>query len=301
MTISANEGFDSGEIFLLFEENFQTVEKKAFVKISAQGCEPQIIEISQSKALPYIIVDHDRTVTKLPADVCETTIYIKTNLSDITAELKDGATLTDAYIEKISDSEFKFKCSPDGNDPQVYKNAVVIISADECENLEVEIKQNGRLHFDFMAANNFSPSLPTAVPEGISTHKVTIGNNEYSLSFTKFYYRSSNKCLMMAKQGYFELPSIPGKTLTKIAFTFRGHTSSRSAKITIKGTGDESATLYSKENISLEIPNGVNDFSEHTLVVGEDCDNKPAAGTSYRICQGYSSNCILRYLDLQYE
>ena len=304
VTLSADNGFDSGEIILQFEENFQTVEKKAFVKITAQGCEPQIVEITQSKALPYLIVDHDRTMTDLPADISETNIYLKTNLSDVNAQIKDGATLTDARIEKISDTEFKFTCTPDGNDPQVYKNAVVVITVadnDEVEDIELGIKQNGLLHFYFRTAENISPQMPTAATAVYSSHVLIVGDNNYEFGIEKFYHRTSN-CLMFYKGGYIALPAVEGKTLKKITFTFRGHKESynRAPRFTIKGMGDDADTSYSASNVSFDVPSGANDYVTYTLEVGTE-KNRPQPGVAYRICQHSSYSCQVRDMWLQYE
>ena len=303
-TLSTSEGIDSGELKVSFAENFKTVAKTAYVKFSAEGCEDQIVEITQSKALPYLIVDHDRTMTDLPADISETNIYLKTNLSDVNAQIKDGATLTDARIEKISDTEFKFTCTPDGNDPQVYKNAVVVITVadnDEVEDIELGIKQNGLLHFYFRTAENISPQMPTAATAVYSSHVLIVGDNNYEFGIEKFYHRTSN-CLMFYKGGYIALPAVEGKTLKKITFTFRGHKESynRAPRFTIKGMGDDADTSYSASNVSFDVPSGANDYVTYTLEVGTE-KNRPQPGVAYRICQHSSYSCQVRDMWLQYE
>lgn len=157
-TLSTSVGIDSGELTVSFAENFKTVAKTAYIKFSAEGCEDQIVEITQSKALPYLILDEERTVTAIPADVDEVGIYLNTNLEGVTAELKEGGQLTDAVIEKVSDKEFRLKFTPDGTDPLTFKKSTVVVSAAGVDDMEVEFRQNGRLYFDFKVADNISPA-----------------------------------------------------------------------------------------------------------------------------------------------
>jgi hypothetical protein len=71
--------------------------------------------------------------------------------------------------------------------------------------------------------------------------------------------------------------------------------------VTVKGTGADAATLYSAANIRLAIPTPVNDYVTHEVVVGENCENQPAPGVSYRICQASSCIAHIRNLAFMYE
>lgn len=301
-TLSTSVGIDSGELTVSFAENFKTVAKTAYIKFSAEGCEDQIVEITQSKALPYLILDEERTVTSIPADVNETGIYLKTNLEGVTAVLKEGSRLTDAVIEKVSDKEFRLKFTPDGTDPLTFKKSTVVVSAAGVDDMEVEFIQNGRLYFDFKVADNISPAMPTKTSAEYSSHKLTVGENEYSFGFEAFYYRIDNNAyvLFFQKGGYIQLPAIEGLTLKKIKFTFRDHPSNKYPRLTIKGTGEDSATLYSEKDIKVDLTTDVNHYTDFLLEVGTET-NAPQPGVSYRICQHSKYNCQVRYLELQYE
>lgn len=299
-TLSTSEGIDSGELKVSFAENFKTVAKTAYVKFSAEGCEDQIVEITQSKALPYMILDEERTVTAIPADVDEVGIYLNTNLEGVTAELKEGGQLTDAVIEKVSDKEFRLKFTPDGTDPLTFKKSTVVVSAAGVDDMELEFRQNGRLYFDFKVADNISPAMPTKTSDEYSSHILTVGENVYSFGFKAFFHRSGN-VLLFQKGGYIQLPAIEGLTLKKIKFTFRDHSSTnRYPRLTIKGTGEDSDTLYSEKDIKVELTTNVNHYTDFLLEVGTET-NAPQPGVSYRICQNSKYVCQVRYLELQYE
>ena len=301
-TLSTSEGIDSGELKVSFAENFKTVAKTAYVKFSAEGCEDQIVEITQSKALPYMILDEERTVTAIPADVDEVGIYLNTNLEGVTAELKEGGQLTDAVIEKVSDKEFRLKFTPDGTDPLTFKKSTVVVSAAGVDDMEVEFRQNGRLYFDFMVADNISPAMPTSTSDEYSSHILTVGENKYSFGFKAFYYKSSpGNVLFFQKGGYIQLPAIERLTLKKIKFKFRHHPSHKFPRLTIKGTGEDANTLYSEKDIKVGLADtDVNHYTYFLLEVGTET-NAPQPGVSYRICQHSTYNCQVRYLELQYE
>jgi hypothetical protein len=231
--------------------------------------------------------------------VDEVGIYLNTNIEGVTAELKEGGQLTDAVIEKVSDKEFRLKFTPDGTDPLTFKKSTVVVSAAGVDDMEVEFRQNGRLYFDFMVADNISPAMPTKTSAEYSSHKLTVGENEYSFGFKAFYHRSGN-VLFFQKGGYIQLPAIEGLTLKKIKFTFRDHPSNKYPRLTIKGTGEDSDTLYSEKDIKVELTTEVNHYTDFLLEVGTET-NAPQPGVSYRICQNSTYNCQVRYLELQYE
>ena len=98
-----------------------------------------------------------------------------------------------------------------------------------------------------------------------------------------------------------QFPAIEGLTLKKIKFTFRDHNSTnRYPRLTIKGTGEDSDTLYSEKDIKVELTTNVNHYTDFLLEVGTGT-NAPQPGVSYRICQHSNYNCQVRYLEVQYE
>ncbi len=299
--LSRPAGNESDTLSVIFAENFDLVRKFAKVRIFAEDCPDCILTLSQSEAIPYLRLDMNDFSGELAPDATEVLLPVKTNCSGLTAVLKDGCTLTDAHLEKVSETAFLFSFVPDGTDPYVKKTATVTISADGAQSLNLDFFQRGRLDMDFEANSGYTPALVTVASDEISYHSFVVGEHEYTLGLCKIYWRSGNKCIFYTKSGYLTFPAVEGLTLTKITLTFRGHTSNHSAKITIRGTGDDASTLYSPAHMNLFVPTAVNEYSTHTLVVGEGSDNKPAPGVSYMICQGPSSTCLLRHVKLQYE
>lgn len=298
-TLSKSDGVDSDEVIISFDENFELVDKKAFIKFSAIGCEDMIVEITQSRAFPYLILDEERTRTTIPADQEEATIYLKTNIEGITSTI-DGE-LTDAVIEKISDKEFKVMFTSDGVDPVIYKKSTITFSAPEVDDVKVELKQNGLLVFDFQNVQNISPAIPMSSSNTVSNHNITVlGNNDYEFSINTFYHVVSNGVLLFKAGGYMIFPSIEGLTLKKITFTFRGHSSNKGVRFTIKGVGDKEDVLYSPSNVEFSIPATNKEYVTYSMNVGTE-ENPSQVGASYRICQGANKNCNVRYISLQYE
>ena len=300
ISLSKSSGTDTDTLYVRFDENFEFFEKVGVVTISAEGCEPCTITITQGEAVPYLILD-DVTGTRIPSDLAEWPIRLKTNCSDVQAAFRDSCELADAVIEKVSDREFLLKFTNQAGDPVVDKKAKIVFSAPNSDELVVEFTHNPLLQMNFLTDPCPATPLPTKTDAEESSHTLTVGEHSYEVGLKAAFFRADAKVLVFYKSSYIAAPAIEGYTLRKFIITFRGHTSNNKAKVTVKGTGADAATLYSKANISLAIPTPVNDYVTHEVVVGENCENQPAPGVSYRICQGSSYIAHIRNLAFMYE
>ena len=91
---------DTDTLYVRFDENFEFFEKVGVVTISAEGCEPCTITITQGEAVPYLILDDEHSeLFELLAEILD----IKTDYTVIKSDIG----LMIEYLERSVYIDFK--------------------------------------------------------------------------------------------------------------------------------------------------------------------------------------------------
>lgn len=170
--ITKTAGRDNGSFAVCFGMNDDFEHgKKAVVVISAEGCAPQYVTVSQRDGSPFVtFLDGDLEVApELPYVPLSITANVPWNAEILESSFVDGVIVTRESIDAnpkdrtkwnivtggdyIENGKFAY-VGEHGSDPTVIKTARIKLSTtDGTSTNEISIKQRGCIHLDFLDFN----------------------------------------------------------------------------------------------------------------------------------------------------
>lgn len=255
-----------------------------------------IIEHDAEELTPTLQLDPATKTSVFPGDK-SMNIYLNTTCDDVTASVKDGATLTDIHVEKVSESNFLVSFSNSSTDPAVYKNATIVFKATGVADLEVPIRQNGVLTLDLSDEAN-----PYGVPSSADNVERTIVQNGYTFKYSHCKWYKSNNFQFTSdgtNSAYIAFPAISGLTLKVVDYTYiyyNTSTNKLNGYITLYGDSDVRLTDKVNNERVLEEEK----VKTRRLVLGKG-DLLPQPNTSYQFWAIQAASSLPTGIDLYYE
>lgn len=257
-----------------------------------------IIEHNAEELTPTLQLDPATKTSVFPGDK-SMNIYLNTTCDDVTASVKDGATLTDINVEKVSESNFRVSFSNSSTDPAVYKNATIVFKATGVADLEVPIRQNGVLTLDLSDKTN-----PYGVPDTADDVERTIVQNGYTFKYSHCKFYKNTWFMFSGINGgntYISFPAISGLTLKAVDYTNQWNkntTSKLNGYVTLYG--DSSVKLTKKvENETVSQDEGTK--VKHLVLGTYDSSVQPQENTAYQFWSGQAANSFPIKIELYYE
>lgn len=266
-----------------------------------------IADIGTTRVVKTLALDSS-TKTNITPGESAATIYLDTDCTDVTAQVKAGATLADVSVNKVSNGEFAVTFTPNpSDDPVDLKSATIEFTALGADPLEVILNQGGVMTLDFTWTSYPSDSKKTS-RYGLTSKSdfselnlTTSLENSYKFNNTANKWRDDSPCggLAFYNNGVLTFPAISNYTLCSVKIVTRYCTNVRAGvTIQVKNT-DGTGEAFGSHKFVPKNPetDPENEYDEYSYSL-----DTATKGTSYMITGASSSgNTFITHIYLYYD